>query len=174
MQITNCLIEDIPVMQQLYDLAREFQKEKSNWHWLSFDTETLKQEIAAKRQWKIIEEGKIVCIFLIIYDDPHIWGERNNDPSVYIHRIVTHPDFRGKQLTKKIIDWAKAHGKSLGKKFIRIDTWGENKKLTDYYIQCGFTFLEIITPESTVNLPSHYTCISLSLVRNKTGHLMLY
>lgn len=167
MTITNCTIEDIPVMQQLYDLAREFQKEKSNWHWLTFDSEALRKEIEEKRQWKIIVDRKIACIFLIIYDDPFIWGERNKDPSVYIHRIVTHPEFRGKHLTKKIIDWAKEHGKSFGKKYIRIDTWGENKKLTDYYIQCGFTFLEIITPISTENLPSHYTCISLSLLEIK-------
>lgn len=167
MQIINCTLEDIPIMQHFYEVAREFQKEKSNWHWLSFDTDKLKKEIGEKQHWKILEDGKITCIFLTLYDDPYIWGERNKEPAVYIHRIVTHPDFRGKHYTKKIIEWAKEHGKSLGKKFVRVDTWGENKKLTDYYMQCGFTFLEIITPASTENLPSHYSCISLSLLEIK-------
>jgi hypothetical protein len=39
-----------------------------------------------------------------------------------------------------IIEWAKDFGKENHKKFIRMDTWGENKKLIDYYIKCGFKF----------------------------------
>jgi GNAT superfamily N-acetyltransferase len=167
MQIINCTVEDIPAMQQLYDQAREFQKEKSNWHWLSFENSMLKNEIEEKRQWKIIEEEKIACIFMTLYDDPYIWGEKNKDPSIYIHRIVTHPDFRGNNYTLTIIDWAKEQAKVLGKRFIRMDTWGENVKLRDYYVKCGFTYLETITPQSTENLPSHYTCISLSLLEIK-------
>lgn len=167
MQFLNCVEEDIPAMQQLYDLAREFQKEKSNWHWLSFENALLKKEIEEKRQWKIMEDGKITCIFMTLYDDPYIWGERNKDPSIYIHRIVTHPDFRGKNYTIKIINWAKEQAKKLNKHFIRMDTWGENNKLRDYYVKCGFTFLETITPQSTENLPTHYTCISLSLLEIK-------
>lgn len=167
MQFLNCIEDDIPAMQQLYDLAREFQKEKSNWHWLSFENALLKKEIEEKRQWKIMEDGKITCIFMTLYDDPYIWGERNKDPSIYIHRIVTHPDFRGKNYTIKIINWAKEQAKKLNKSFIRMDTWGENNKLRDYYVKCGFTFLETITPQSTENLPTHYTCISLSLLEIK-------
>ncbi len=170
MQFLNCIEEDIPAMQQLYDLAREFQKEKSNWHWLSFENALLKKEIEEKRQWKIMEDGKIACIFMTLYDDPFIWGERNKDPSIYIHRIVTHPDFRGKNYTIKIINWAKEQAKKLNKHFIRMDTWGENNKLRDYYVKCGFTFLETITPQSTENLPTHYTCISLSLLEIKLDH----
>lgn len=170
MQFLNCIEEDIPAMQQLYDIAREFQKEKSNWHWLSFENALLKKEIEEKRQWKIMEDGKITCIFMTLYDDPYIWGERNKDPSIYIHRIVTHPDFRGKNYTIKIINWAKEQAKKLNKHFIRMDTWGENNKLKDYYVKCGFTFLETITPQSTENLPTHYTCISLSLLEIKLDH----
>lgn len=170
MQFLNCIEEDIPAMQQLYDIAREFQKEKSNWHWLSFENALLKKEIEEKRQWKIMEDGKITCIFMTLYDDPYIWGERNKDPSIYIHRIVTHPDFRGKNYTIKIINWAKEQAKKLNKHFIRMDTWGENNKLRDYYVKCGFTFLETITPQSTENLPTHYTCISLSLLEIKLDH----
>lgn len=165
MTIVNCTIEDMPLMFEFYDFAREHQKAHSNRHWQAFDPALIKKEIEEQRQWKILEEEAVACIFMTAYDDPYIWGKRNEDPSVYIHRIVTHPDYRGKNYTVKIVDWAKEHGKALGKKFIRMDTWGDNPKLNDYYVQCGFTFLEIITPESTDNLPPHYSCISLSLLQ---------
>ncbi|HEV7783430.1 MAG TPA: GNAT family N-acetyltransferase [Chitinophagaceae bacterium] len=163
MVIANLTNDDIPLMQQFYAIAREYQKAKGMRHWLQFEEDLLKKEIEEKRQWKILEEDAIGCIFMTAYEDPYIWGEKNNDPSVYIHRIVTHPDWHGNNYTSKIIDWAQEHGRRLGKKFIRMDTWGDNPKLIDYYINCGFKYIETLTPESTADLPAHYSCISLSL-----------
>ncbi len=163
MVITNLTVDDIPLMLDFYDMAREYQKAKSLQHWQSFNLALLHKEIAEKRQWKIIESDTVACIFMTAYEDPFIWGEKNADPSVYIHRIVTHADWRGNNYTRKIIDWAQEHGRSLGKKFIRMDTWGDNQKLIDYYTGCGFHYLETVTPESTTDLPPHYSCISLSL-----------
>ena len=171
MQIINCTMADMPLMLEFYDMARDYQKEKSTRHWQSFNPALIKKEIAEKRQWKILEKDKIVCIFMTAYDDPFIWGERNNDPAVYIHRIVTHPGWRGNNYTLRIIEWAKDHGRSLGKKFLRMDTWGDNPKLIDYYTKCGFNFLEIVTPETTSNLPAHYSCISLSLFEIRIDEL---
>jgi ribosomal protein S18 acetylase RimI-like enzyme len=167
MSFLNCTIEDIDSMIRFYDWGRELQQEKSNQNWQNFDRDQLAREIAEKRQWKIVEDGVIVCIFMTAYDDPYIWGEKNKDPSVYIHRIVTHPQYRGRNYVRTIIEWAKGHARELGKKFLRMDTWGDNPKLNDYYVKCGFTYLETITPETTENLPKHYSCISLSLLEMK-------
>ncbi|MCX6319420.1 MAG: GNAT family N-acetyltransferase [Bacteroidetes bacterium] len=164
MKLSNCTIEDIPLMLHFYDLAREHQQKKSTRHWNVFDTEAVKKEVESLNHWKILEEDTVACIFLAIYDDPFIWGERNAAPAVYIHRIVTHPDFRGRNYTARIVEWAKEHGKALGKKFIRMDTWGDNPGLISYYQQQGFTLLEIITPDSRGDLPSYYNFISLALL----------
>ena len=164
MQIVNSEQGDIPALYELYDLAIAYHKERSLRHWGTFDQELLEREIAEKRQWKILEDGRIACIFMIAYDDPYIWKEKNIDPAIYIHRIVTHPDFRGRQYMNKIVDWARKHAIEKEKKFIRMDTWGDNPKLNDYYIGCGFKLLGIVTPESTEDLPKHYSCISLSLL----------
>jgi len=163
MEIINSTMADIPLMLEFYDIAREYQKAKSLRHWQSFDMALIEKEIGEKRQWKILEGETVACIFMIAYQDPFIWGEKDRDPSVYIHRIATHPDWRGRNYTGAIIEWAKEHARSRNKKFIRMDTWGDNPKLIDYYIQCGFNFLKTITPEETKNLPAHYSCISLSL-----------
>ncbi len=44
-----------------------------------------------------------------------------------------------------------------------MDTWGDNKKLNDYYLKCGFTFLGITTPTGLDKPPPHYQGITLSL-----------
>ncbi|MEO6612110.1 MAG: GNAT family N-acetyltransferase [Chitinophagaceae bacterium] len=163
MQIINSNMADIPVMLEFYDIAREYQKAKSLRHWQSFEPGLIEKEINEKRQWKIMEDDTIACIFMIAYEDPFIWGEKDKDPSVYIHRIVTHPAWRGRNYTAAIIEWAREHAKEKNKHFIRMDTWGDNPKLIDYYTKCGFNFLKIITPEETKHLPAHYSCISLGL-----------
>ncbi len=101
--------------------------------------------------------------FLIAYSDPLLWGKKDRDPSVYVHRIVTNPDFRGNHFVKNITTWAKEHAKTMGKKFVRMDTWAENQKLIDYYIACGFHYVGDVTPIKTEGLPKHYVGISLSL-----------
>lgn len=164
MQFVNADLEDIEAIFDLYDKAVEFQKTKSDKHWKGFDTALVENEIREKRLWKIVTGGgSIACIFSVAYSDPLIWGEKSSEPSLYIHRIVTNPLFRGRGFVKIIFAWAKEYGRKLGKKFIRMDTWADNQKLIDYYVESGFTFLGITTPGASKELPVHYEGISLSL-----------
>jgi hypothetical protein len=163
MEFLTSETEDIDEIFRLYALAIEFQKTKFDKAWLPFDRKFIEREIAEKRHWKILVDERIACIFSIAYEDPLIWKEKGRDPAIYIHRIVTNPDFRGQRFVPKITDWACGYAKSIGKKFVRMDTWGDNQKLIDYYTECGFEFLGVVTPTITAELPKHYEGITLSL-----------
>ena len=163
MHFVNSTAEDMDAIFHLYDLAIAFQKKISNQHWLPFERDLVKKEIAEKRQWKIVVDGEIACVFCVTYSDPLIWGEKNKEPSIYFHRIVTNPKFRGKNFVVEIINWALPIGKNAGKKYLRMDTWGDNEKLREYYVKCGFEFLEVIKPKNPELLPAHYAEITLSL-----------
>ncbi len=163
MQFVNADLEDTAAIFDLYDKAVEFQKTKSDKHWKGFDAAFVENEINENRLWKIVIDGSIACIFSVAYSDPLIWGEKSDEPALYIHRIVTNPIFRGRGFVKLIVEWAKEYGRKLGKRFIRMDTWADNQKLIDYYIECGFSFVGITTPAVSKELPVHYEGISLSL-----------
>lgn len=154
---------DIPEIFRLYDMAIAYQKTVFKRHWQPFEPSLIAREISEDRQWKITVAGRTACIFAIAFEEPFIWGEKSNDPAVYLHRIVTHPDFRGSGFVAEIIKWARAYCKGQGLQYIRMDTWGDNQALIDYYVQCGFNFLGIITPQPTDTLPKHYDGITLSL-----------
>lgn len=166
MQIVNSTAEDIALIFEFYDAAIEFQKQVFNKHWKGFDHDLVAQEINENRQWKILVDGQVACIFAITFNDPSIWGERDQDDAIYIHRIVTNPDFRGRHLVRQITEWAKEYTRSIGRQYVRMDTWGDNEKLRDYYQECGFQFLGVITPDPT-GLPKHYKGITLSLFEIK-------
>jgi GNAT superfamily N-acetyltransferase len=161
MQIIQSSIDDKQTIFALYDAAIAHQKQVSNLHWLPFDEALVEREIEEGRQWKILLDGRVAGVFVVAYNDPDIWGEKDAEPSVYLHRIVTHPDFRGRNLVLAITEWAKEHGKALGRKFLRLDTWAENLKLRELYRRAGYRFLGDAPPANPAGLPSHYSGILL-------------
>jgi ribosomal protein S18 acetylase RimI-like enzyme len=162
MEIINSTASDFDRIFELYDAAVAFQKTVFNKQWQGFEPDLIRKETSEDRQWKIIIDGEIACIFAITFEDKAIWAEKDADPSIYIHRIVTNPVFRGANFVKHIVAWAVPYARSMNKKYVRMDTWGDNEKLISYYQSCGFNFLGIITPDYTT-LPKHYEGITLSL-----------
>jgi ribosomal protein S18 acetylase RimI-like enzyme len=156
MIIVNSTITDIDTIFELYDEAIAFQKKVFHLQWEGFERSLVEKEIAENRQWKILINEQVACIFVLTYSDAQFWKEKDQQPAIYIHRIVTHPKFRGAAFVRTIIAWAKEYCLLNKKQFIRMDTWGSNQKLIDYYTQCGFTYLGNVPLDNTEGLPSHY------------------
>lgn len=161
-QVQNSQSADIDVIFEFYDMAIAYQKKVFNKHWQGFSRELVTTEIAESRQYKILIDGEVACVFAVTFDDKLIWGDRDHD-SIYIHRIVTHPNFRGYSFVKEIIKWAKKYADENNIKYIRMDTWADNEKLLEYYTSCGFDYVGVVTLEKSDGLPKHYEGISLSL-----------
>ena len=157
MKITNSTKEDIPEIFRLYRLATEFQKIKfPENHWPRFDEALVTTEVTENRQFKLLIDDEIACVWAITYSDPKIWEDDDNAACIYIHRIATNPDFRGNSFVKTIVGWATKFAKDQNKPYIRMDTCGNNESLIDHYKSCGFTFLGTKKLKSTTGLPSHY------------------
>lgn len=163
MKIVTADPADVDKIFELYDQAIAYQKQVFDKHWLGFDAAMVDREIAEGRLWKIIESDAIACIWSVAYADPIIWGEDSHESAMYIHRIVTNPDFRDRGFVRTITDWAMVHARENGLRFVRMDTWGDNQKLIEYYQDCGFEFLGIVTPAESDTMPAHYRGITLSL-----------
>ncbi len=163
MNIENSLIEDIDTIFDLYKIATDFQKIKSVVPWPDFDRELIKTEIIEKRQWKLVIDDKIACVWTTTDSDPLIWQKRNDEPAIYIHRISTNPDFRGRNLVREIVKWSKNYAREHNKKYIRMDTVGKNTGLINHYKKCGFDFLGLSELKNTAGLPAHYHNATVSL-----------
>ena len=167
MQITNSSIEDLKIIFELFDSAIAYQKRKGYELWPQFSRQLIETEIKEKRHWKIMEGDVIVCIFSVMYNDPIIWGEKDKDPAIYLHRITTNPSFKGKGMMEVIKHWAVEHAKLNNKKYLRMDTWGNNEILRNYYINCGFNYIGQQHLQKVEGLPEHYGGSLLSLFENE-------
>lgn len=156
MKIMNCAFSDTDKILFLYEAARSLQRERKMVVWPHFDAVFIEKEIAENRQWKIVLNNTIACNWAITFEDKEIWGEKDKDDSIYIHRICNHPDYRGHRYIDIIVAWAKVYAAELGKQYIRLDTLGNNSKLIQHYTSAGFNFLGIHLLTDTGTLPKHY------------------
>ncbi|MBJ6142421.1 GNAT family N-acetyltransferase [Hymenobacter sp. BT559] len=156
---------DIDEIFRLYRLAASYQAAtpKATVVWPEFERGLVEQELAEGRQWKLMVGDAIACVWAYTFDDPQIWGARNADPALYIHRIATNPNFRGQGFVAAIVQWAKEYAKQQHKQYVRLDTIGENLGLIAHYTACGFTYLGLSTLTDTVGLPAHYHDATVSL-----------
>ena len=156
MEIIASQKNDIALIFELYEAATRFQKKVGTNSWKGFERTMIEEEIAEKRHFIIREDNQITGTFVLAFSDLIIWKEANKEPAIYIHRIATHPDFRGRNYVQKITNWVIDYAKEIGKKYVRLDTTSGNELLNNYYIKCGFTFKGISEIEWTKELPAHY------------------
>jgi hypothetical protein len=156
MEIKNCVMNDANEVLSLYEAARNLQTQQQMVVWPFFEKAFIEKEIQEQRQWKIIVDNQIACNFTITFEDKEIWGEKDNNNAIYIHRICTNPIFRGKRYINAIVTWAKAYAVQQQKQFVRLDTLGNNTKLIQHYTSAGFEFLGMFKLTNTASLPLHY------------------
>ena len=157
MTIKNIAPLDIDKIFTLYKIASNYQKQKKTVVvWPDFNKEMVAIEIAENRQFKLLINSEIACVWAITFSDVQIWEDSKGDSALYIHRIAVHPDFRGNKYIDKIVAWAKEFALKKDIQFIRLDTLGENQGLIDHYKNAGFNFLGLFNLKNTSNLPDHY------------------
>jgi RimJ/RimL family protein N-acetyltransferase len=164
MQLLPSTPADIDEIFRLYKLAAAYQASiQSLVVWPDFERALVEEELAEKRQWKLVIEQEIACVWAITFDDPLIWEAKNADPALYLHRIATNPNFRGRNMVREIVHWATRYAQQQGKRYVRLDTIGENQGLIAHYTGCGFTYLGLAKLTNTQGLPPHYHGATVSL-----------
>ena len=164
-EITN--VHDIPEIFRLYDDATALQQQIGNNSWKGFKSVLIEQEITEQRHYKITEENQIACTFLVAFKNPVLWKDEGNDGAIYLHRIATNSNFRGRSYMTKIVNWAINYAKENNLQFIRLDTGSGNDNINKYYERCGFTYNGIQEINWTPDLPEHYKDGSFSLFEMK-------
>jgi ribosomal protein S18 acetylase RimI-like enzyme len=157
MSIENSVIEDIDQIFRLYDIASAYQRSKKTVVvWPDFDRTMVTNEIQENRQFKLFMDDRVACVWAITFSDEQIWEERNVDAAIYIHRIATNPNYRGYNFVGTIVAWAREFAKTHQKRYIRLDTIGDNTRLIKHYTDAGLEFLGMFKLNNVDALPPHY------------------
>jgi len=163
-EVRNTLMTDLDEVFRLFESSIRYQEERGYNSWRNYDRSAVIRDIESKNHYKIVSGDKIVIVFSVCYSDKIIWRHRETGDSLYLHRIVVNPEFKGQRSFGVILEWAIQHGKERGIAKIRMDTWADNAKIIAYYQGFGFEWIENYTTPNTLELPVHNRNLPLALL----------
>lgn len=155
---------DLEEIFEFFDQSVLYQEKNGYPVWRNYDKDAIRKDMEDKNHYKVVSESRIAIVFSVRYSDKIIWRELDKGDSLYLHRIVVNPHFKGRNLFGVILDWAISHAKQKQLGSIRMDTWTDNPTLISYYKRFGFTVVDnYITPDSD-ELPTHNRNLALTLL----------
>jgi ribosomal protein S18 acetylase RimI-like enzyme len=164
LEIRNTEPEDLPFIYELFDHSIIYQEKKGYPVWRDYDKNAIVRDIENKNQYKIIVNAAIAIVFSVAYSDKVIWRDLDKGNSIYLHRIVINPEFKGQKLFGLIVDWAISHIRDKELSSVRMDTWAANPTIINYYKSFGFEIVENYTTPNSLELPVHNRNLALTLM----------
>lgn len=166
-EVINTEAGDLQEIFELFEHSIKYQEKKGYPVWRNYDKNTIIKDIEDKNQYKLVVDSKTAIVFSVRYADKVIWRALDTGNSIYIHRIVVNPEFKGQRLFGTILDWVIEHSKQKGISSIRMDTWAANPTIINYYKSFGFAFIENYTTPDSEELPVHNRNLALTLLEFK-------
>ncbi len=166
-KILNTEHSDLKMIYQLFEKAIDYIKRNNYVGWTTYDKTYLIKDLENKLQFKIIMQDKIAAVFSVCFSDALIWREMEKGDSIYLHRIVVNPEFKGQKQIDKILNWSKKYATEKGLKYIRMDTWAANPNIIEYYKSFGFIHIEDYTTPNTIDLPDQHRNLKVALLEMK-------
>jgi len=163
-EVKNTEPSDLDLIFRLFERSIEYQEEKGYPAWRNYDRQAIIRDIHDKNQYKIVAGDKMAIVYSVAYSDKIIWRQMDQGESIYLHRIVVNPEFKGQKLFGKILDWSINHCQLKGLKSIRMDTWADNPNIINYYTTFGFKIIENYTTPDSPELPVHNRKLAVTLL----------
>jgi GNAT superfamily N-acetyltransferase len=163
-EVISTALADLPQIFELFDHSIHYQEKKGYPVWRNYDKNAIIKDIADKNQYKVIIDSKMAIVFSVRYSDKIIWREMDKGNSIYLHRIVVNPEFKGQKLFGTILAWTIQQARRRELDSIRMDTWAANPNIIEYYKGFGFAFIENFVTPDTDELPVHNRKLALTLL----------
>lgn len=162
--VANTEMSDLELIFELFEQSINYQEKNAYPVWRNYDRNAIRRDIEGKNQYKVVINFKTAIVFSVCYTDKIIWREYDKGDSLYLHRIVVNPEFKGQKLFGKVLEWSVSHGREKGLKTIRMDTWAANPTIIQYYRSFGFSVVENYTTPDSIELPVHNRNLALTLL----------
>jgi GNAT superfamily N-acetyltransferase len=166
MRIHRSSQSNVSAFLDFWNSAISYQRTKNLPLWPPYPEAMISEEIDSGLHFSAyFADGDLAGYFSVALSDALIWEEEQGN-AIYIHRMCVNPNRRGSNLASSVLVWAYQHAFSLGRNFVRMDTWGDNKRLVDYYVKSGFRYIGDRRLGVVLDLPPHYSNTNLALFEN--------
>lgn len=110
------------------------------WDAGELDPERIVREVAAGQFFIAEVDGAPAGAVRFQLEDRLFWPDLEGDGSAFIHRLVVRRRYKGLGVSTALMQWAVSHARSMGKRYLRLDTDASRPKLRELYERFGFQF----------------------------------
>ena len=175
MKIKKSRDDKIDEFYILWELAIAYHKKNNYPVFPIFPKETIASEIKEGLHYSVYtENNELIGYFSLALEDYIIWEELEKGDAIYIHRMCVNRKFRTYNLSQIVLSWAYQYVKEAKRRYVRMDTWGDNKQLVKHYTSAGFQFKKYRKLGNIPELASHYDGILLIMFENDVEDKRLY
>lgn len=147
---------DLAPIQAIYAHARTLQRSRGVEAWPEFSAQSILEEIDGEQLLCVETKHGLAGVFSVAYDDAALWGDRERNDHVYLHRIAKSANVQLNGLVDVVLAWAAEHCRECGRSGLRMDTWASNATLIALYESRGFRLVDRIHVEHDARLPAQY------------------
>jgi len=144
MTITKPIKENIPELLTVTKACAQAMIANGIFQWNEDypSYQAFEKDIELGQLWVLKEDDNIIGSIVIseLIDDEYkvIEWLTPNAKNVYIHRLAVHPNYQGKGLAQKLMDFAEGYAKENGSLSVRLDTFSVNKRNNTFYQKRGY------------------------------------
>ena len=110
------------------------------WDESELDAGRIARETAAGQFFVAEIDGDPAGAVRFQLEDQLFWPDLDGDDSAFIHRLVVRRRYKGLGVATALMGWAVSHARSMGKRYLRLDTDASRPKLRELYERFGFQF----------------------------------
>jgi ribosomal protein S18 acetylase RimI-like enzyme len=162
---------DLAQIQAIYAYARTMQTSRGAEAWPEFSAQSILDEIDEDRLLCVETADGLAGVFSIAYADLALWGDRERNEHVYLHRAAKSANVRLEGLVDIALAWAAEHCRAHGRSGLRMDTWASNTTLIAFYESRGFHVVDRIHVGHDARLPPQYQENDFVLLEEKAEQL---
>lgn len=170
MHIRQASTADIPRIKELYDEAIAFQRREGHPYWKTLDLEVVAADIAAGSQYMLSVDHHTAGIFSFCPPSPmdeDLWQGMQPHAARYINRIIVGRRWQGLSLFAPMLAWCERETLRLELDRLRLDTWADNRHLSDYYSRYGFVYQGERTTSDGPDLSPQYRGVRLAIMEKR-------
>jgi len=110
------------------------------------DRVNIQNDLETKTLFAYRESGRILGIVVLneSQDEEYAeidWLTSDTDKNIVVHRLAVLPDYQGKGIARKLMDFSENFAKEQGYDAIRLDTFSQNPRNQRFYTNRGYTDL---------------------------------
>ena len=141
-QVREATAEDTQRVSEVLVEAAEWLRERGTpmWRGDELAPERIAADVLGGEFFLAEVDGEAAGTIKFQLQDELFWPDLPHDEAAYIHRLAVRRRYSGGHVSSVLLAWAAERARSLGRRFLRLDTEAVRPRLRAVYERAGFHY----------------------------------